>query len=169
VDVGVHMPHAALRAFVMGDRGADPFEPPDDQQLSRMVGLLAESVEAGALGLGSSRTEAHRTRSGDAIGTLRAEGREMVALATVLRGTGAVLQMISDCYQSTDPAYVASELALMEAMAKASGGPLSFSVQQPPSAPDRWRELQTWAAKCAANGLDVWTQEHPAPSGCSWA
>jgi N-acyl-D-amino-acid deacylase len=26
LDVGVHMPHAAPRAFVMGDRGADPME-----------------------------------------------------------------------------------------------------------------------------------------------
>jgi N-acyl-D-aspartate/D-glutamate deacylase len=165
LDVGVHVPHAALRAFVMGDRGADPVEPPDDNELSRMADLLAESIAAGALGLGSSRTEAHRTRSGDAIGTLRAGRREMVALAAALRGTGAVLQLISDCYQSVDPAYVAAELDLMEAMAAASGRPLSFSVQQPPAAPERWRELQAWAAKCAADGLDIWTQVAPRPIG----
>jgi N-acyl-D-amino-acid deacylase len=165
LDLGVHMPHAALRAFVMGDRGADPTEPPDDDELSRMVDLLAESMAAGALGLGSSRTEMHRTRTGASIGTLRAGRREMVALAGALRGTGGVLQMISDCYQSADPDYVASELDLMEAMAKASGGPLSFSVQQPSSVPNRWRELQTWAATCAANGLDIWTQVAPRPIG----
>ncbi len=56
----------------------------------------------------------------------------MVALAAALRGTGAVLQMISDCYQSIDPDYVAAELDLMAAMAQSSGRPLSFSVQQPP-------------------------------------
>jgi N-acyl-D-aspartate/D-glutamate deacylase len=165
LDVGAHMPHAALRAFVMGDRGANPLEAPDDDELARMVDLLSEGISVGALGLGTSRTEAHRTRSGDAVGTLRAGRREMVALATALRGTGAVLQMVSDCYQSTDPSYVASELSLMEAMAGASGGPLSVSVQQPPAAPDRWRELQKWAAECAARGLDVWTQVAPRPIG----
>jgi N-acyl-D-amino-acid deacylase len=165
LDVGVHMPHAALRAFVMGDRGADPMEPPDEGELSQMVDLLVESIAEGALGLGSSRTEAHRTRTGDPIGTLRAGRHEMVTLATALRGSGAVLQMISDCYQSEDPDYVASELSLMEAMARASGGPFSFSVQQPPAVPDRWRELQTWAAKSAADGLDIWTQVAPRPIG----
>jgi N-acyl-D-amino-acid deacylase len=129
LDVGAHVPHAALRAFVMGDRGAEPTEPPDDAELASMAGLLGQGVAAGALGLGTSRTEAHRTRSGAPVGTLRALRREMVALAGALRGTDAVLQMVSDCYQSTDPEYVASELALMEAMAEASGRPLSVSVQ----------------------------------------
>jgi N-acyl-D-aspartate/D-glutamate deacylase len=89
----------------------------------------------------------------------------MVALAGTLRGTGAVLQMVSDCYQSNDPEYVASELALMEAMAEASSGPLSVSVQQPSSVPERWRDLQAWARDCAARGLDVWTQVAPRPIG----
>jgi N-acyl-D-aspartate/D-glutamate deacylase len=165
LDVGAQMPHAALRAFVMGDRGADPGEAPDDIQLTRMADLLAEGVSVGAVGLGTSRTELHRTRSGDPVGTLRAAQREMVALAGGLRGTSAVLQMVSDCYQSADPEYVAGELALMEAMAEASGGPLSVSVQQPSSVPGRWRELQAWAADCAGRGLDVWTQVAPRPIG----
>ncbi len=55
-------PMPALRAYVMGYRGADPIEPPDDDELSRMADLLSASITAGALGLGSSRTEAHRTR-----------------------------------------------------------------------------------------------------------
>ena len=165
LDVGAHVPHAALRAFVMGDRGAEPTEPPDDAELASMVGLLGQGVAAGGLGLGTSRTEAHRTRSGAPVGTLRALRREMVALAGALRGTEAVLQMVSDCYQSTDSEYVASELALMEAMAEASGRPLSVSVQQPRSVPDRWRELQAWAGDCAARGLEVWTQVAPRPIG----
>jgi N-acyl-D-amino-acid deacylase len=165
IDVGAHVPHAALRAFVMGDRGADPSEAPDDEELARMVDLLTQGVSVGAVGMGTSRTELHRTRSGDPIGTLRAAHRELVALAGTLRDTGAVLQLISDCYQSADPHYVASELSLMEAMAGASRGRLSFSVQQPASAPERWRELQAWAEQCAGRGLDVWTQVAPRPIG----
>ncbi len=165
IDIGAHVPHAALRAFVMGDRGADPGEAPDNEELARMVDLLAQGVAVGAVGMGTSRTELHRTRSGDPVGTLRAARREMVALAGTLRNTGAVLQLISDCYQSADPDYVAAELALMEAMAEASKGPLSFSVQQPTSVPGRWRELQAWAADCASRGLDVWTQVAPRPIG----
>jgi N-acyl-D-amino-acid deacylase len=38
IDVGTHLPHAALRAFVMGERGADPAEHPDDGELGRWPG-----------------------------------------------------------------------------------------------------------------------------------
>src|SRR5271170_682742 len=31
IDIGTHMPHAALRAFVMGERGADPSEHPSEE------------------------------------------------------------------------------------------------------------------------------------------
>jgi N-acyl-D-aspartate/D-glutamate deacylase len=165
LDVGVHVPHAALRAYVMGDRGADPTEAPDDDQLAGMVAMLAEGVSAGAVGMGTSRTEMHRTRAGDPIGTLLAAQRELVALAGALRGTHGVIQMISDCYYSTDDDYVAGELRLIEAMAETSGRPLSFTVQQPWSLPDRWRELQDWAGRCAARDLDVWTQVAPRPIG----
>jgi N-acyl-D-amino-acid deacylase len=165
LDVGVHVPHAALRAYVMGDRGADPTESPNDGELARMVAMLSEGIAAGAVGMGTSRTEMHRSRAGNPIGTLLAARRELVALASALRDTHGVIQMISDCYHSTDSEYVAGELRLIEAMAEASGRPLSFTVQQPWSLPDRWRELQDWAASCAARDLDVWTQVAPRPIG----
>jgi N-acyl-D-aspartate/D-glutamate deacylase len=79
LDIGVHVPHAALRAFVMGDRGADPGEHPSDPELACMARLLAEAVEAGAIGIGSSRTQVHRTSSGAPLGTLRADQRELIA------------------------------------------------------------------------------------------
>ena len=41
IDVATHLPHAALRAFVMGERGADPAEHPDDDELETMAQLLA--------------------------------------------------------------------------------------------------------------------------------
>lgn len=165
VDVGVQVPHAALRAFVMGERGADPAVAPDDAELADMARLLAEALEAGAVGFSTSRTEVHRTSSGAPVGTLRASERELVTLAQTLRGTHGVLQLISDCYQSTDDEYVAGELALLGAMAAVSRRPLSFSVQQPASAPGRWRELQRWAVDGAGRGLDLWTQVAPRPIG----
>jgi N-acyl-D-aspartate/D-glutamate deacylase len=165
IDVGAHVPHAALRAYVMGDRGADPKAAPTDVELERMLRLLAEGVRAGGLGLGTSRTEFHRTATGENLGTLRADVRELVALAGALRGTRGVLQVISDCYQSTDAEFVESELALLEAMVTAARRPLSLSVQQPASVPERWRELQDWAATCARRGLEVWTQVAPRPIG----
>ncbi len=70
VDVGAHVPHAALRTYVMGDRGADHLEHPTDAELASMARLVAEGLAAGAVGFATSRTEIHRTRDGANIGTL---------------------------------------------------------------------------------------------------
>ena len=86
IDVGTHVPHAALRAFVMGDRGADPTEHPDDGELEQMAKLLEQGLDAGAVGVSTSRTERHRTSRGENLGTLRAREPELLALASVLRG-----------------------------------------------------------------------------------
>src|SRR5262249_33758967 len=125
----------------------------------------SEAVAAGAIGLGSSRTQNHRTSQGYPVGTLRAAKREMVALAGALKGTDAVIQMISDAYQSTDPEFVAAELDLIAAMAATAQRPLSFSLLQPASAPDRWREIQKWVMTCQATGLEIKTQVAPRPIG----
>jgi N-acyl-D-amino-acid deacylase len=165
LDIGAHVPHAALRAYVMGERGANPDEMPTDAELQQMTELLSEAVAAGAIGLGSSRTQNHRTSQGYPVGTLRAAKREMVALASALKGTDGVIQMISDAYQSTDPEFVAAELDLIAAMAATSQRPLSFSLLQPASAPDRWREIQKWVMTCQATGLEIKTQVAPRPIG----
>src|SRR5215213_4664858 len=85
VDVGVHVPHAALRTYVMGERGADHLEHPTDDELATMAGLTGEALDAGAIGFATSRTEAHRTRDGANIGTLATGEKELLAIASVLR------------------------------------------------------------------------------------
>ena len=53
----------------------------------------------------------------------------------------------------------------MRAVAAASGRPLSMTVQQPDAAPERWREMQAWAAACTADGVSLKTQVAPRPIG----
>ena len=147
IDVGTHMPHAALRAFVMGERGADPSEHPSEAELGDMARLLGEGLDAGALGVSTSRTERHRTSHGENLGTLRAREPELMALAAVLadRGRG-VFQFLSDSFQTTDDEYARSEFDLVTAFARVSRRPVSYTVQQDIGAPDRWRDLMALAA-----------------------
>jgi N-acyl-D-amino-acid deacylase len=166
IDVGTHLPHAALRAFVMGERGADPGEHPDEQQLGEMARLLEQGLEAGAIGVSTSRTERHRTSTGENLGTLRAREPELLALASVLRATGkGVFQFLSDSYRTTNDAFAASEFALITEFARASGRPVSYTVQQDIEAPDRWRDLISLAGSLQAEGLDVKAQVAPRPIG----
>lgn len=85
IDVGAHVPHAALRAYVMGDRGADPDDHPTEREAARMAELLADGLLAGAIGISTSRTARHRTRTGESLGTLRSTRAELLALAGALR------------------------------------------------------------------------------------
>jgi N-acyl-D-amino-acid deacylase len=166
IDVATHLPHAALRAFVMGERGADPLADPTDDELAAMANLLGEGLEAGALGVSTSRTERHRTIRGENLGTLRSKEPELQALASVLQRQGrGVFQLVSDCYRTPDDAFAASEFALIADIARASERPVSFTVQQDFEAPNRWRDLMNLASSLQAQGLDVKAQAAPRPIG----
>ena len=43
---------AAMRTYVMGDRGADHTEAPTDDELARLAALVGEGLAAGAIGFG---------------------------------------------------------------------------------------------------------------------
>jgi N-acyl-D-aspartate/D-glutamate deacylase len=166
VDVGAHLPHAALRAYVMGERGADPSEHPSDDETVTMAELVTQALRAGAVGFATSRTEAHRTVQGKRLGTLRAEAPELLAIAEALRAQGTgVMQLISDTIQTTDSEFAARELALIEALARTSQRPLSFTVQQAVNTPDRWREVLAEVGKWRSEGLAVLGQVAPRPIG----
>ena len=166
LDIGAQVPHAALRTYVMGDDGADNNVPADQQQIEAMSQLCEEAILAGALGFTTSRTFVHRTSDGTQIGTLKAEAAEVLGIAEALQraGTG-VIQLISDSYQSTDDALVASELELLEALAMHVGRPMSFTVQQSDESPDRWRELLDAIGRWREAGADVSAQVAVRPLG----
>ena len=166
IDVGTHVPHAALRAFVMGERGADLDQHPDADELGTMASLLRQGLEAGALGVTTSRTDRHRTSSGENLGTLRAREPELMALASTLRSSGTgVFQFLSDSYRTNDDDFARSEFALVTEFARTSGRPVSYTVQQDIEAPERWRDLMALAVRLQAEGLDVKAQVAPRPIG----
>src|SRR5436309_9197747 len=68
IDIGAQMPHAALRAYVMGERGADHETDPTPEEIDLMRSLTRDALLAGALGFATSRTVNHRSRTGQKIG-----------------------------------------------------------------------------------------------------
>lgn len=166
LDVGTQVPHAALRTYVMGDRGGDHTEVPTDGEIVAMAQLCEEGLRAGALGFTTSRTYVHRTRLGESIGTLTAGTNEVLGIAEALHHAGhGVIQLISDAYQSDDDELVQREIELLGKLALGVKRPLSFTVQQNDDTPYRFRELLHAVGEWNAQGATVKAQVGVRPIG----
>ena len=96
MDIGAQIPHAALRVYVMGQRGADR-EPATADDIATMQKLTEEAMRAGALGFTSSRTLNHRSSKEAHTPSLQAEVDELMGFASALKASGrGVFEMISD-------------------------------------------------------------------------
>ena len=152
VDVASQLPHAALRVFVMGERGVNR-EPATAEDIDRMAGLAREAMEAGAIGFGTSRTLNHRASDGSPIATLTAGEDELTGIALGMAKAGrGVLQVVSDF---TDPR---AEFAMLRRIVERSGRPLSFTLAQGDRAPDGYRLLLQELEKAVADGLPIKAQ-----------
>ncbi|MGJ5154127.1 MULTISPECIES: N-acyl-D-amino-acid deacylase family protein [unclassified Bradyrhizobium] len=159
LDIGAQLPHAALRVYVMGERGArrDPATADDNRA---MAALARDAVNAGALGFSTSRTLNHRTSTGDYTPTLKAGEDELTTIAQAMHGAGrSVLQFVLDI--ST----IHEDLPMMLRIADTTKCPISFSVTQNDRAPQRWRQTLAEINAAAARGLSVTAQIAARPVG----
>jgi N-acyl-D-amino-acid deacylase len=96
IDVGVHVPHASVRAYVLGERCNTDYEPNADE-IGQMAALVREGVEAGALGFSTSRTLLHKDLKGVHMPGTFAGSDEMLALGLSMKGLKhGVFEMVSD-------------------------------------------------------------------------
>ena len=169
-DVAAHVPHSAVRRFVMGEAGADPRATPTSEDISAMATEVERALRAGAIGFSTSRTANHRERSSGApIGTMSATADELVGIAAACRTPGlGVIQLISDAYQSADPGYVAAELALVQGLGRLER-PVSMSLLQLNSEPDRYGEILGHLDRIHAGGGNVFAQVAPRPISGAYA
>src|SRR6202453_4758447 len=159
MDIGAQLPHAALRVYVMGERGAnrDPATPEDN---SAMAALAGDAVRAGALGFSTSRTLNHRTSTGDYTPTLKAGEDELTAIAGAMHKVGrSVLQFVLD--QSS----IEEDLPMLLRVAENTRIPVSFSITQNDKAPQRWRQTLDTIRDASARGLSITAQIAARPVG----
>jgi len=159
VDIGAQLPHAALRVYVMGERGANR-EPATQTDIAAMAAIAQRAVEAGALGFSTSRTLNHRTSDGQPTPTLTAGEDELTGIALGLAAAGkGVLQLVSDFADG------AAELAMLRRIVERSGRPLSFSLVQSPKAPAGYQALLAGLSAAVDAGLPMKAQVCGRPVG----
>ncbi|KRB83008.1 amidohydrolase [Sphingomonas sp. Root710] len=160
IDLGVQVPHSPLRIYTMGKRGVDR-EPSTQADRAQMRALVAGAVRAGAMGVSTSRAHVHCARDGSRAPSVGSADAELLALAAGLRDAGGgVFQLITEF---TAPAE--QEFAVMRAIARTSGRPLSFTFTQSASAADRWKSTLVMMAEARREGLDIRGQIFPRPVG----
>lgn len=169
-DLAAHVPHSAVRRFVMGERGSDPNAVATPDEIAGMAEQVEQALRAGAIGVSTSRTVNHRSRSDSApIGTMSATPDELIGIASACRSTGlGVIQLISDVYQSADDDYVTAELDLIEALASL-GRPVSMSLLQMNSQPERYLEVLDHLDRIHTGGGNIWAQVAPRPIGGAYS
>ena len=159
VDVAAQLPHSPLRLYVMGDR-AVAREPATDEDNARMAEITRAAIEAGAIGLGTSRTVHHRTKAGDTVPSFGALEAELMALSAAMRDGGhGILQMVLD----TD--HVEEEMAMVRSIAKATDRKINYAAVQFHNDPQQYRRMLDFAAEARAEGLSIKVQIGPRPQG----
>lgn len=159
IDVAAQLPHAALRVFVMGERGANREDATEDE-IAEMQKLACEAMQAGAIGFSTSRTLNHRTADGQPTPTLTASEAELTGIALGLKKAGCgVLQFVSDF---NDPE---NEAMMLRRIVETSGRPLSVSLAQADVAPHSWRSLLDVIEQAKQDGLPMRAQVGPRPVG----
>jgi N-acyl-D-aspartate/D-glutamate deacylase len=158
LDVAAQVPHGAVRAYVMGERGAkNEAATPDD--VAAMAAIVREGLDAGALGFTTSRTLLHRAVDGEPVpGTFAAEA-ELAGIGRALGAAGrGVIELASDLMPE-EP-----ELAWMERVSRDTGCPVTFACLQNDIDPGQWRRLLAAAERAAAGGARLRPQVAARPT-----
>lgn len=167
VDFVAQIAHSAVRVYAMGARGAAR-ELANSAEQARMTELVTEGIRAGAIGVSSSRTGAHRTLAGELAPSETATEAELMSLAHGIReaGTG-VFEIVMDFtdLESDDSA----DFNLMRRIVRASGNrPLSYSLFQLDAQPNVWKSLLRLTDEANAAGLPILAQVMPRANGIMW-
>ena len=124
VDVACHVPHGAVRAYVLGDRekhGAIP----TDEDIAEMSRIVEEGVRAGALGFSTSRTVLHKSIDGELVPGTTATAEELIAIGRAMGRVGyGVFEMASDLKREWN------EFEWMGDLSRETGLPVTFAALQ---------------------------------------
>jgi N-acyl-D-aspartate/D-glutamate deacylase len=166
MDIAAMVGHDPLRVYVMNERASFDAQASEDE-IARMRDLVAEALDAGAIGFSTGRSDLHRTADGEWTPASEATAKELAGIASAFKGRDhGVIQAVSDFDLQRDSESFPAEWSVIEAYVKAAGGrPFSISVMQRDFAPDQWRRILKGLEALDAEGYPVRAQVAPRAIG----
>ncbi|MEQ1785735.1 MAG: amidohydrolase family protein [Acidimicrobiales bacterium] len=157
LDIAAQVPHAALRAYVMGERAHE--RDANAEEIAEMSRLAEEGLRAGACGVSTSRTILHSSKHGLVPGT-DAPPEELLALGDAIGRAGhGVFQLVSD-HQGG-----AGDRAWLVELVERTGATATYALAQAGYAPDAWREALAATVGDQAAGRNIIPQVACRPTG----
>lgn len=152
VDVGTHVPHGAVRAYVMGERGANN-EAPTEHEIAQMSRIVEEGLRAGALGFSTSRTVLHKSIDGVLVPGTTATKEELIGIGRAMGRVGhGVFEMASDLRYEWD------EFGWMGALSQETGMPVTYAMLQSIAKEMTWTEQMAATEEWNAKGANIVAQ-----------
>lgn len=148
IDFGVQVPHCAIRAYVMGERGVNN-ENATAEDIRGMQSVVRAGIEAGALGFSTSRTELHRTLEGEAVPGTFADKDEIFGIGDVLGELGTGVFQVSVTHRD-----VPQEFEWMKELARRTGRTVTFNLQQVDESPTLYKEGLRLLDEARGEGLE---------------
>ncbi len=146
--------HTPIRFYVMGEAATERAATADE--IDRMAALVAQAMEAGAVGFATSRAPTHVVYEGRQAPSRAAELGEIEALARAMRPLGrGVVQA------AFGPGFFLEQFA---SLARASGRPITWTALLTGLRGPGWhREVLERSRSLQAEGLAVYPQVTPRP------
>lgn len=154
INVGGLVGHCALRVAAMGERSMTEGSG-TAKDIERMSELATEAMQAGALGISTSRTLGHRVPDGRPVPGTFAEADELLAFGDVLGKVGyGLFEGAMRLGERDDDVLTKTreEVALMGEISRRSGRPLSYGLVQSDRRPDLYTKVIEFNEEENANG-----------------
>ena len=150
IDVGVLVPHGAVRSYLMGERGAKGEA--SAEEIAAICAMIGEAIEAGALGCSANR---NMMKDAFVPGTY-ASDEELLALSRAVGERDGILQTSpASFYGPEEWSPWDAETDLLRRMSLAGKLRITFPLVEDHQDPGRWRQIMTMIEAANAEGAKL--------------